>query len=154
MLDKTDPKRYTSYMMKKVLAFVFTALLLMPSLAKADGLTVANVVLAGAGSADMWSTHHFLTKYSDVMEEANPAIAWMQSKPTVMLATGATVEAAAVLLGQRLLKNHRKLAIVATYSLASIHATLAVRNMQMANRHARLNSIPYPLRVSYTLGSK
>lgn len=100
--------------------------------AQAQKLTLPTVVFASAAGADWASTYVAVTRHH--MREQNPLISPLQSRPVVMIATGAAIDAAGVLAWKHLMRSHRRLGAVGLYVGAAARLYLTGRNISRSRR--------------------
>lgn len=121
-----------------------------------QSLNKATVVFSAAAAADWITTYRTLSTYQScdranavpycagAAREQNPLLAPLKS-PAKIVATGAAIDVAGVLLARKFGKRHPKLVAVVLYGASAYRGFLAARNeiglQQTQGRAAALNAI-------------
>jgi hypothetical protein len=93
-------------------------------------------VYASGAAADLYSTHAALQR--DVFYERNPMGAWLDERPTALVAFSATADAAIVWgLHRWLAPKHSRLLRVGLYGASAVRFWLAARNMAAIRAYDR-----------------
>ena len=99
-------------------------------------LSLPTVVFAGAAASDWTTTYHGISQ--GYFEEGNVLIKRWQEHPAVMVAAGAAMDVAGVLVWNRFVgRSHPKIASVGLYAMSGFRIYLAFKGVTMikaANR--------------------
>lgn len=107
-------------------------LLTSASGASAQTLKLPNSIFAAAATADWVSTYQFIQRGAN---ETNPLINRMQTKPALMIASGAAIDVAGLWAWNRYVgEKHPRLAAVGLYAAAGFRIWLAARNNGLNRR--------------------
>lgn len=94
------------------------------------------VVYTSSAAADLYTTHAALQH--DVFYERNPMGAWLDERPTALVAFSATADAAIVWgLHRWLAPRHSRLLRAGLYAAAGVRFWLAARNVAALRAHER-----------------
>ncbi len=112
---------------------LITALILIPTSARAQSLALPTSVFASAATADWASTYRAVTRYH--LHEDNPLINRLADRPALMITAGAALDVAGTAAWLRYVgRRHPRIVAAGLYVAAAGRFYLAARNVSRSRR--------------------